>query len=167
MRLFQAAAILVAATPALAHDYAVGGITVDHPFVFATPPGAPVAGGYMTITNEGADDVLLSAEIPEEVAGIVQLHEMTNEDGVMRMSEVAGGIELPSGETVTLAQGGLHVMFMNLAGPLEEGAEIPATLTFRDAGRLDVVFDVEARGARDGAGHGGMDHESGTAPASR
>lgn len=148
----------LAAAPALAHEYAVGAITVDHPFAFATPPGAPVAGGYMTIINEGPDDVLLSAEVDDALAGMVQLHEMTNEDGVMRMSEVESGIPVPSGETVRLEQGGLHVMFMGLGGPLEEGTEFPATLTFRDAGEVEVVFQVEARGSAPAAGHG--DHGS-------
>lgn len=148
----------LAAATAHARDYTAGGITVSTPFAIATAPGAPVGGGYMTIRNDGADDVLLSAAVPEEIAGMVQLHAMTTEDGVMRMSEVEGGIPLPSGETVTLEPGGLHVMLMGLAAPLAEGDEMPATLTFRDTGTLDVVFEVEARGAGAGTDHGGMDH---------
>ncbi len=151
-------AALLAGTTAAAHDYTVGDISIAHPFALATVGNAPVGGGYMTITNAGTiDDVLIAVTVAAEVAGMVQLHEMTMDGGIMRMGEVTGGIPLPAGEAVTLESGGLHVMFMRLAGGLEEGTEIPATLTFEKAGTIDVVFDVEARGAAkadDHAGHG-------------
>ena len=152
-KLLLAALLLPGA--ALAHEYTLGEITVDHPMIFETPANAPVAGGYMTIINEGPDDVLVAVRVAPEVAGMMQLHEMTMSDGIMRMSEVEGGIALPSGETVTLEQGGLHVMFMQLRDRLVDGDEIPATLVFEEAGELDVIFDVEPRGGR---AHDGMDH---------
>ena len=158
-----ALAALAAAPPALAHDYAVGDLSIAHPYVIETPPNAPVAGGYLSIANEGAtDDLLVSATVPGAVAETVQLHAMEMEDGVMRMSEVEGGIPVPAGETVVLRRGGLHVMLMGLSEGLRAGEEIPATLLFRDAGPVEVVFAVEtraeaeARGDADhGAHHGG------------
>jgi copper(I)-binding protein len=156
-----AAGLTLAATlGAGAHGYALGDLTIDHPYAFATPPNAPVAGGYLAITNSGeADDVLTAVRTAPDFAGMVQLHEMTMEGGVMRMGEVAGGIPIPAGETVTLEQGGLHVMFLRLPRGFEEGQEVPATLVFEQAGEVEVVFDVEARGAvtdhgAHGAGHG-------------
>ena len=144
---------------ALAHEYTLGEITVDHPMIFETPVNAPVAGGYMTITNDGPDETLVAVRVDPEIAGMMQLHQMTLSDGIMRMGEVDGGIPLPSGETVVLEQGGLHVMFMQLQDRLVDGDEIPAVLVFERAGELDVVFDVETRGARDAdADHGDMDH---------
>ncbi|CTQ48524.1 copper chaperone PCu(A)C [Jannaschia donghaensis] len=149
------AALLIGGA-AHAHDYRVGDITIAHPFALATVGNAPVGGGYMEITNAGdTDDVLLSATVPEEVAGMVQLHEMSIDNGIMRMSEVAGGIAIPAGETVVLKSGGLHVMFMRLQEGLKDGQEIPATLTFRDAGDVDVIFNVEKRGAAKTEGHDG------------
>ena len=150
-------AALLAAAPVLAHEYAVGALVIDHPVITATPPAAPVAGGYLRITNTGdADDVLVSAVADPARTPLVQLHRMALEDGVMRMSEVAGGIPVPAGETVVLERGGLHVMFMQLPrGFSEVGDTLPATLTFRDAGPVDIVFDVEGRGGSDGAAAGG------------
>ena len=146
MRRFILPAALLAALPVWAHGYTVGDLSIDHPHVLATPSNAPVAGGYMEITNEGdADDTLVSVSVAPEVAGMMQLHAMAMEDGVMRMSEVDGGIPIPAGETVTLERGGLHVMFMQLPQGMEEGVEIPATLTFADAGEVEVVFTVESR----------------------
>jgi copper(I)-binding protein len=149
---------LAAALAAQAHEFTAGDLTIDHPFAFATAPNAPVAGGYMAITNAGeTDDRLIAVRAAPELAGMIQLHEMTMDEGVMRMSEVEGGIVLPAGETVALEQGGLHVMFMRLTEGLTEGQEIPATLVFENAGEVEVVFYVEARG-EGGMSHGDHDH---------
>lgn len=152
-------AALLGATAASAHEFAVGDITIVHPFAFATVGNAPVGGGYMQIENAGtADDVLTAVTVAADVAGTAQLHEMSMTDGVMNMNQIDGGIVIPAGETVTLESGGLHVMFMRLVGGLDEGAQFPAVLTFERAGTVDVVFNVEARGhatkADDHAHHG-------------
>ena len=145
------------AAPALGHDYAAGELRIDHPHAFATPPTAPVAGGYMTIENGGTvDDRLIAIEVDPSVAGIAQIHEMAMEGDVMRMREREGGVPVPAGETVALAPGGLHVMFMRLPEGFAEGREFPATLLFEKAGEVEVVFTVERRrAARDHADHGG------------
>src|SRR3546814_5507400 len=48
---------LIVATPvlSLAHDYRVGSLAIDQPWARAMPAGAPVAGGYLTITNTGSE----------------------------------------------------------------------------------------------------------------
>ena len=78
---------------------------------------------------------------------MVQLHEMTVVDDVMKMGEVPGGIVIPAGETVALAPGGLHIMFMNVPAPFAEGDTVPVTLTFEKAGSVDLELHVEALGA--------------------
>lgn len=150
---------LTVPVPGGAHDYAAGALTIDHPYVLATPPNAPVAGGYLVVENAGPDDDrLVAVEVGVDVAGLVQLHEMAMDDGIMRMSEVPGGIEVPAGGAVTLERGGLHVMFMQLVDGLAAGDSFPATLVFERAGRVEVLFDVEARGAaQDHGAHGGHD----------
>lgn len=157
MKSFVLLASLLAAPLALAHEYAVGELEIAHPYAIATVGNAPVGGGYMEIANAGAgDDTLLSVAVAPEFAGMVQLHEMQMQDGVMLMDEVDGGIPVPAGTTVALEPGGLHVMFMRLPAGLEDGARIPATLNFEKAGEVEVVFNVEARGAGGGdhSGHG-------------
>ena len=77
---------------------------------------------------------------------------------IARMMKVEG-ITVPAGETVALEPGGFHVMFMGLRGdPFEVGEEIPATLTFENAGDLSILFTVEKRrmdhGTMDHSGHG-------------
>ena len=138
-RMLSFIAALSLSTAALAHEYKAGGLDIDHPMAFET--GAKVGGGYMTITNSGdtADTLIeVKADFPR-----VEIHETVEEDGVAKMNHV-GRIDIPAGETVMLKPGGLHVMFMGLDGdPFVEGETIPATLVFENAGRLEVVFNVE------------------------
>ncbi|MEM5542428.1 copper chaperone PCu(A)C [Sulfitobacter sp. AS92] len=146
MKTFYTAALAaLLALPAAAHEYTAGDIVVDHPMAFETPKTARVGGGYLTITN-GGDTADRLVSITAEGFDEVSIHETTTDDmGVARMSHVKG-IELPAGETVTLAPGGLHIMFMRLDGdPFEVGEKILATLTFEKAGTLDVTFNVESR----------------------
>lgn len=146
-----AAACVLAAGAALAHGYKAGELEIGHPWSRATAPGAPVAGGYMTITNTGAEaDRLVGGSAP--FAGRVEIHEMTMQDDVMRMRELEGGLEIAPGETVELRPGGFHVMFMDLKEPLVEGESVPATLVFEKAGTVEVEFAIESMGAR-GSGH--------------
>lgn len=124
----------------------VGELELSAPFTRATLPNAPVGGGFLTITNTGeADDRLVSATSP--AAGDVQLHEMSMKDGVMEMRALPDGITIPAGESVSLEPGGLHIMFMDLAGPFEQGAEVPVTLTFERAGAVDIALPVRGFGA--------------------
>ena len=151
-------AMTVALLPgfALGHDYTLGDLHIAHPFARATPAGAMAGAGYVTILNSGAqDDALIGieADFPR-----VMMHDSQTIDGVASMLAL-DSVTIPAGQTVSFAPGGLHVMFMGLDGdPLDAGEEIPATLVFRNAGRLDVVFKVE-----DGAAtmdHGAMDHDA-------
>ena len=60
---------------------------------------------------------------------------------MMEMREV-DSIAVPAGETVTLKPGGYHVMLLQLAEPLAAGASIDVTLTFEEAGDVEVVAEV-------------------------
>lgn len=138
---------------ALAHEFRAGDLLVDHPWTRAVAERAPTAAGYMVIRNTGAvPDRLVSAETPR--VRIVELHEMTMIDGIMRMRPIAGGIVIPAGQEVRLAPGGLHLMLVGPQGGFVQGARIPLTLVFERAGRIEVELAVEAAGAR-ASGHDG------------
>ncbi|MDV6227572.1 copper chaperone PCu(A)C [Nitratireductor aquimarinus] len=144
-RTFTAAMLFIAA-PAFAGDYTLGNLDIDQPWTRATPPGAKAAGGFVTIANGGEeDDRLVSAEAA--FAGRVELHTMDMTNGVMKMRHLPEGIPVPAGETVNLAPGGLHVMFMELKEPIAEGAPVPVTLTFEKAGTIEVEMSVAKPGA--------------------
>lgn len=150
---FMLAALPVLAHNGVFHDVTAGDLTISAAYSRATLPNAPVGAAYLTVTNTGSsDDRLISASSP--VAGVTQLHEMTMANDVMQMNELPDGIALPAGSTVTLAPGGLHVMLMNLNGPLVEGATLALTLVFEKAGTVEIEVPIKAFNA----GSGGMDH---------
>lgn len=134
------------------HDILVlGDIEIANAFARATLPNAPVGGGFMTITNTGSeDDRLIGAA--SDVAGASQVHEMKLEGDVMKMRALEEGVVLPAGETVTLAPGGLHIMFMGIEQPFVEGECVEVKLTFEKAGEVGFCMPVGAVAA-DGADH--------------
>ena len=142
---------------ALAHEYTLGDLVIDHPVARATPANAPVSAGYMTIRNTGTEaDRLIGASV--DFAGTTEIHEMIMQDDVMQMREIEGGIEIPAGGAVALEPGGLHVMFMQLGERLEEGDEHTATLTFEKAGTIEVTLQVESLATIREAMGNGMHH---------
>jgi copper(I)-binding protein len=140
-----------ASTGARAEDYKIGDLQISQPWTRATPKGAKVAGGYLKITNTGtAPDRLLGGST--DAAKRFEVHEMSMDNGVMKMRELKGGLEIPPGATVELKPGSYHIMMQELAHPLAKGERVKASLTFEKAGKGDVEFVVEAVGARAGGG---------------
>lgn len=138
-----------------AHEFKAGDIEIVHPWSRATPDGAKVAAGYLTLRNDGSEaDRLVS--VSGEIAGKSEVHEMAvDASGVMTMRPVEGGIEIPAGATVEFRPGGFHIMFMGLERGVKEGEAFKGTLTFEKAGSIDVEFAVQAIG---GAASGHDDH---------
>jgi hypothetical protein len=150
---------IVAAAPGQAHaqpatqgSVRAGSLVIEAPWSRATPSGAKVAGGYVRVTNTGTEaDRLVRASA--EVAGRGELHEMSVENGVMKMRELESGIEIRPGQTVELKPGGLHLMFMDLKTGLKEGDTVRGTLVFEKAGTVPVSFSVGGLGARGAPEH--------------
>jgi uncharacterized protein YcnI/copper(I)-binding protein len=123
----------------------LGPLEVTAGFIKAMLPGQPVGGGDITIKNTGAvEDRLLS--IASTAAAQAELHEMGIVNDVMRMRKIEGGIAIPAGATVSLATGGMHMMFMKVTKPFVAGSQVPVRLTFEKAGAVDVILPVTAAG---------------------
>ena len=149
--MLAALSFLALAPHAHAHEYTVGALKIGHPWTRATPGGAKVAGGYLMVENTGTTpDRLIGGTM--EVSGRVEIHEMSMNDGIMRMRELPKGLEIPAGSKVELKPGSYHVMFMQLQRPLKLDEKVKATLVFEKAGIIEVVFNVESVAARSSAG---------------
>lgn len=146
MKTIISIAALVAASissSALAHEFKAGDLVINHPWSKATLPNQPVAGGFMVIENKGTEpDRLVGGSA--DFSGEVQIHEMAMDGDVMKMRQIAGGLEIPAGGSVELKPGGFHVMFMQLSEPLVEGEERQVVLEFMKAGKVEVTFNVES-----------------------
>lgn len=142
------ASLALLTAPALAHDYVQGDIAIGHPWTRVANAGGTGA-GFMTLRTTGAADRLISASSP--AARTVELHVMIRDGDIMRMRPVAD-IPMPTGQTVTLAPGGLHIMLIGLTRPIELGGRVPLTLRFEGAGEVTVELAVQRAGAPT-AGH--------------
>jgi copper(I)-binding protein len=138
--------LLLTAGAAAAQEFKAGPLEIDQPWSRATPKGAKVAAGYLTIKNTGTEpDRLVGVTSP--AAGKSEIHEMSMEKGVMKMRPVPGGVEIKPGETVELKPGSFHIMMTGLKNPIERGKPFKASLTFEKAGPVEVEFTVVAAGA--------------------
>ena len=132
---------LFAANAAHAHDYHIKDLTILHPW--ARPAAEGQTGAvYLTIKNDGKEgDKFLSAESP--AAAEVELHETSDENGVMKMRAVTDGAEVKPGSSLEFKPGSYHLMLFDLKKPLEEGAMVPLTITLEKAGAINVDIKVE------------------------
>ncbi|MEZ5479666.1 MAG: copper chaperone PCu(A)C [Thiolinea sp.] len=144
--------------PLSAAEYTVGDLLIKDPYTRSTPPGAPVAGGFLSITNNGQEaDTLIGGKVG--FAETVEVHEMPMIDGVMKMRQLPEGLDIPPGATVELKPGGYHLMFIKLSSALKAGDTQAATLNFAKAGAVEIELPVKDVTALQGQGNGhGMQH---------
>jgi periplasmic copper chaperone A len=138
-----------------------GGIRIEDGYARSAGPAARSAAAFLSITNTtDADDRLVAAE--SDAAEVVQLHSTVEADGIARMQHLAGGIAVPAHESVQLERGGMHVMFMGLTAPMQEGDPVALTLVFENAGPIAVRLPVDQERGQAGTGHGaGHEHPDG------
>ncbi len=143
-------------TPLRAEEIKAGDLVITQAWSRATPGGAKIGGGYLTIENKGAaPDRLIGGSA--DIAGKVEVHEMAMNNGVMTMRPLEKGLAIEPGKTVKLAPGGYHLMMFDLKGPLKQGDKLPVTLEFEKAGKVTVSLDVQGVGAQAPAGSGSTD----------
>jgi copper(I)-binding protein len=96
---------------------------------------------YVTLSNTGAQpDSLVSAS--SDAAQTVELHEVKNEGGVMKMRPVST-IPIPANGKTELKPGGYHIMLLGLTHDLKAGDRIPVTLKFERGGEVRVEASVK------------------------
>lgn len=150
--LLTASALTLAASVAFAD-----GIRVEDPYARSSAMSATSGAAFMILHNDtDMDDTLVEARA-DGVAERIELHtHIADENGVMRMREVEGGIPVEAHGMTALARGGLHVMFLGLTDPFEQGEEIDLTLVFEHAGEVPVTVPVDLERKPD---HGAMQHD--------
>ncbi len=127
--------------PIAAHEYEVGKITVEHPWLRAPNDGETSTPLFMIIENKGdAPEKLVGAQ--SDKIGKVVLHA-----DPLRIV-VPHGIVVPPHATVTLEPGGPHIDLRDVKkmNPVGWGCEL--TLIFEKAGELTIDASVEAPDAK-------------------
>ncbi len=130
------------ASAGAAKEYKSGPLTIDHPWTRATIGQMATGAAFMTIMNAGpAGDRLLSAA--SAAAEKAELHTHIKDGDIMRMRRVEGGVAIPANGMAEFKPGGLHIMLFGLKKPLKEGDLIPMTLTFRNAGVVNIEVKTQ------------------------
>jgi periplasmic copper chaperone A len=120
-------------------------VTVKDAWVRATVIQQKATGAFMQLQS-AQDAKLVSAQSP--VAGVVEVHEMAMDGGIMKMRAVPS-LALPAGKAVELKPGGYHVMLMDLKAQIKDGDSVPVTLVVegKDGKRQNIDLKVPVRTA--------------------
>jgi copper(I)-binding protein len=138
---------LLCAAPARAQEVKAGDLVITQAWTRATPNGAKIGGGFLTIENKGSTpDRLIGGST--DAASKIEVHEMAMKDGVMTMRPLDNGLTIDPGKTVKLAPGGYHLMMFDLKDQLKQGDTVPITLKFEKAGEVNVSLAVQGVGAQ-------------------
>jgi periplasmic copper chaperone A len=132
---------LLRVTSENSYEVSVGVLSVSAAWARATPEGATVGAGYLTISNSSTEsDRLLSASSP--AAARVEIHDMQMHGDIMKMRKIEDGLKVPTAGKVELKPGGLHLMFFDLAAPLVDGNQFELVLKFEKKGDIRVQVPV-------------------------
>ena len=137
-------ALWAGASPTLAEE----SVRVSDAWARASVLASRPVASYLTIES-AVEDRLLGVTTP--VAGHVMIHVVEKDGDVSRMKHIET-LEVPTGERITLAPGGMHLMLMGLQDKLSEGTTFPMTLSFENAGEITVevsVLGIAAEGPRE------------------
>lgn len=115
-------------------------ITISHAWAPATPPGTTIGTAYMQIEARESD-VLIGVSSP--IATSAELHRTSYEESMAQMRKVDSVIVAPNAP-LKLESGGLHLMLMGLASPLQAGESFDVTLTFKQAGEFTTSVEIVA-----------------------
>jgi hypothetical protein len=130
-----------------AEEIKAGDLVISQAWSRATPGGAKIGGGYLTIENKGsAPDRLVAGTW--DAGAKVEVHEMATTNGVMTMRPLDQGLTIEPGKIVKLSPGGIHLMLFDLKNPFKQGDKVPVTLEFEKAGKVTLSLDVQSLGAQ-------------------
>lgn len=116
---------------------------------FATIDGSSISAAFGTLSNTSEQPIALQkVVIKGEVKATAELHQSIKEKGVVKMLPV-DSITIPAKQSVELAPGGLHIMLINLQGPLEAGKTIALELTFDNGTILKIEAPIKGRNIRE------------------
>ncbi|MGV1005036.1 MAG: copper chaperone PCu(A)C [Candidatus Nanopelagicales bacterium] len=100
-------------------------LEITDAWVKATTEGMTAA--FATMRNPDKVDVVITGATTP-AAGMVELHQTVRSDGEATMQQMADGLTVGAGQSVTLAPGGDHLMLMELPKPIAAGDEVQVEL---------------------------------------
>ncbi len=118
-------------------------IDITNSWIRESDTSATVNAGYMTLNNQG-NEVVTLIKMESKLFNTVEIHEMTNINGLMQMREIMYP-EIPAHGTMLLEPGGKHLMLKIPHKHLTKGQKVDLTLTFKSGKKQIVSIDVAVR----------------------
>ena len=119
-----------------------GRLTIEKPWLRATPKGVVVSAGYMKIINsDESEERLISAE--SDISNRVEIHSVNIKNGIVMMRRIEGGLVIKPNSELILKPGSFHIMFLGLKRPLNHGEHLSVNLNFQNSGQIKVLFKVD------------------------
>jgi copper(I)-binding protein len=120
-----------------AHEYEVGKLVVEHPWLRAPADGQTNASFYAFLHNHGdTPDKLIAVKV--EKFGKAVIH------GDAKNLTLEAPVELPPKSKTTLAPGGAYVALLDAKKHLEVGWGLEMTLVFEKAGEVVIDAAIDA-----------------------
>ena len=139
--LFKTLISILALTLISASSYAVGSVTVMHPYARAVASGHPNSAAFMVLKNDSDQDRAL-VKSHSNISKVVELHTHKKEGGMMRMRQV-DKIIIKAGSKTVLQPGGLHVMFIGLKQELKVGNSVDLELEFDNGETIKLIAPIK------------------------
>lgn len=136
-----AAALVFTSSFALAQTPAV---SVHDAWVREPMGGRNMTGAFAIVENTGATAKAIVAA-SSDISDKVELHEMKNENGMMRMSPVKK-MDVPANGKLELKPGSFHVMLFDVKKKISDGEKISLTFTFDDGSKVTTEAQVRKPG---------------------
>lgn len=140
-RLMMAALVLGA--PSLLHAQTPA-VTVHDAWVREPMGGRNMTGAFAVVENTGATPRAIVAA-SSDVSDKVELHEMKNDGGMMRMSPVKQ-MNVPAAGRLELKPGSFHVMLFDVKRKIADGEKVSITFTFDDGSKVTTEAQVRKAG---------------------
>lgn len=111
-------------------------------YAYPTATGMKVGAVFGVLPELDQDDVLISAT--SAICDHVEIHTMSEEDGIFKMREVKT-LDLVKGKENRLDASGYHLMLMDLKSPLKIGQSFELTLRFKKSAPQIMTIPVISR----------------------
>ena len=109
------------------------------PWIRTTSTGHPMTAGYLSILNNGSEDVEL-VTVSSSIAKKVELHETTFHNNIMKMRQLESGVKIPAKGVIHFLPKGLHFMFKGLKMKVKDGGKYNVNLKFKNGGKAEVTM---------------------------
>jgi copper(I)-binding protein len=117
-----------------------GEVKVSGAWARATAPGQDSAAVALHITSQKDANIIA---VTSAAAGSVEIHSMTEENGMMQMREL-DAFALKAKQEVALGDGGSHLMLVGLKKPLAVGDIVGLVITVQFADKHKERIEVNA-----------------------